>query len=1086
MLNIAASGKILSSAVSVTNGATLQVNGQAGAVSVLAGGSVRGSGSITNLAVNSNGVAKILTASTNTAGAWNTGGTISFSAGSKIDVSSLSLGQPSYVLLRGTNVSGTPILQGATGYNVANSSNSITLTFDGNVPTVTSFTSTTATLTNTTTATFSLLFSENITGLQTTDFVVSGDTTGWTVSSVTGTNAGPYTVTVTRSITNWGTMVLTLNSNSVADAALNAGPSTSTNASIFIVPTAPTNTVAPTTAGTFAYQSTVTGANGTWTPTNPPLAFTYQWQVSGTNTQVGPWTNIPSATATNYLIPTNYIGQYLRYAVTATNAGGTWTTNSVASAKVVAIAPTAPGTPSGAFGNTSVALSWTAPTNNGGAPLTNYGIQFSVNNGTNWFAATTTPSPVVATNTNATVTGLTNGVSYVFRVGASNSVGITWSSNSTAVVPCTVPGAPTNLVAAALSSGTVRLTFGAPATNGGSAITSYIATASPGGLTATSAVSPLNFSGLNNGTAYTFSLVARNVAGSGAAATTSTGLSPTDGSPSEVGAYGLQGSIEVAWSPSGILTATNYRIYAGPNVGSLSLLTTVTNQIQRYVDTYLPIGTTKYYKVVPLNGTNELAGSSVVSATSQYTATANYPYTATMQNHTVPSGVNWMKLVLAGAQGYQSPSSGSSIGGKGGRIDGFLVTAPSNTYSIYVGGAATGIMTNVGYNGGGVSVDGNGGAGGGATDVRQGGTNATNRVVVAGGGGGGGYAGNVNGSGGAGGGLIGGNGYYNNSNTIGLSDTSYGAGGGFTFPGKTILRLGTNGVGGTATSSGGGGGGGYIGGGGGSSSGGGGGSSYGNTDVFKFAVHTQGTNSGDGSASLLYPFSGEIQNLKARGWQGHNDLSWDVTPMTSLKGYRVYGGTSPNPNAVLTNLLAPTNHFRHTNLTVATTYYYRVSAIALSGTNEVEGPIATQVAAVPAYTSSRDYNLVATTETFVVPPGVTTLKVEAWGGSGYLAPSSGSSNIGGLGGKTEANLAVTPGETLHLFVGGAGTGVTTNVGYNGGGVSGDGNAGAGGGATDVRQGGTNATNRVVVAGGGGGGGHAGSGGSMVEVVPAGV
>jgi hypothetical protein len=162
-------------------------------------------------------------------------------------------------------------------------------------------------------------------------------------------------------------MVLTLNSNSVADAALNAGPAASTNASIFIVPTAPTNTVAPTMSGTFANQSTVTGSNGTWTPTNPPLAFTYQWQVSGTNTQAGPWTNIPSATATNYLIPTNYIGQHLRYAVTATNAGGAWTTNSVASAKVTAIVPTAPGTPSGAFGNTSVALSWTAPTNDGGA-----------------------------------------------------------------------------------------------------------------------------------------------------------------------------------------------------------------------------------------------------------------------------------------------------------------------------------------------------------------------------------------------------------------------------------------------------------------------------------------------------------------------------------------------------------------------------------------------------------------------------------------------------------------------------------------------------------------------------------------------
>ena len=1074
VLNIAATGRILSSAVSVTNGATLQVDGQAGSVSVLAGGLVQGSGSITNLAVSSNGLVQILTASTNTAGAWNTGGTISFSAGSKIDVTGLSLGQPSYVLLRGTNVSGTPVLQGATGYNVANSSNSITLTFDGNVPAVTSFTSTTATLTNTTTATFSLLFNENVTGLQTTDFVVSGDTTGWTVSSVTGTNAGPYTVTVTRSITNWGTMVLTLNSNSVADAVLNAGPAASTNASIFIVPTAPTNTVAPTMSGTFANQSTVTGANGTWTPTNPPLAFTYQWQVSGTNTQAGPWTNIPSATATNYLIPTNYIGQYLRYAVTATNAGGRWTTNSVASAKVAAIVPTAPGTPSGAFGNTSVALRWTAPTNDGGASLTNYGIQFSANNGTNWFAATTTPTPVVATNTNTMVTGLTNGVSYVFRVGASNSVGITWSSNSTAVVPCTVPGAPTNLVATAVSSGTIRLTFGAPATNGGSAITSYIATASPGGLTATSAVSPLNFSGLNNGTSYTFSLVASNVAGSGAAATTSNGITAMDGAPSEVGAYGLQGSIEVGWSTSGILSATNYRIYAGPNAGSLSLLTTVTNQIQRYVDTYLPIGTTKYYKVVPLNGTNELTGSSVVSATSQYTATATYAYTGAVQTNIVPNGVNWMKVSLAGGQGSATPAY-STIGpaGKGGLMSGFLNTAPSNSYSIFVGGAALWYTTNVGYNGGGVSGSTVSGAGGGATDVRQGGTNLVHRVLVAGGGGGGGYNGNRE-TGGAGGGLIGGNGLFQSSSTIDLADLYYGAGGGFTLPGKVLARLGSNGVGGTGTGNGGGGGGGYVPGGGGNSSGGGGGSSYGDTNIFKFAVHTQGTNSGAGWANFLYPFSGEIKNLKATGWQGYNDLSWDPSLMSSLKGYRVYGGPSPNPTTVITNLLAPINYFRHSNLTIATTYYYRVTAVALSGTNEVEGPLSGQISAIPTYTAAKDISFANGMETFVVPAGVTTLKVEAWGGSGAATPAYETIGPEGKGGKTEANLAVTPGETLNLFVGGAGTGATTKVGYNGGGVSGGAVSGAGGGATDVRQGGTNLIHRVLVAGGGGGGGYNGN------------
>jgi hypothetical protein len=196
--------------------------------------------------------------------------------------------------------------------------------------------------------------------------------------------------------------------------------------------------------------------------------------------------------------------------------------------------------------------------------------------------------------------------------------------------------------------------------------------------------------------------------------------------------------------------------------------------------------------------------------------------------------------------------------------------------------------------------------------------------------------------------------------------------------------------------------------------------------------------------------------------------------MTSLKGYRLYGGTTPNPTTVITNLLTPTNYFRHSNLTIATTYYYRVTAVALSGTNEVEGPLSGQISAIPTYTAAKDISFANGIETFVVPAGVTTLKVEAWGGSGAASPTYPGVGAAGKGGKTEANLAVTPGETLNLFVGGAGTGATTNVGYNGGGASSNPNSGAGGGATDVRQGGTNLSNRVLVAGGGGGGGYSGN------------
>ena len=53
--------------------------------------------------------------------------------------------------------------------------------------------------------------------------------------------------------------------------------------------------------------------------------------------------------------------------------------------------------------------------------------------------------------------------------------------------------------------------------------------------------------------------------------------------------------------------------------------------------------------------------------------------------------------------------------------------------------------------------------------------------------------------------------------------------------------------------------------------------------------------------------------------------------------------------------------------------------------------------------------------TFVVPAGVTSLTVDAWGAQGGQAANSGSA--GGLGGRVTASLAVTPGDALTLVVG---------------------------------------------------------------------
>jgi hypothetical protein len=83
------------------------------------------------------------------------------------------------------------------------------------------------------------------------------------------------------------------------------------------------------------------------------------------------------------------------------------------------------------------------------------------------------------------------------------------------------PGAPTGVgVAPGAAAGSAVVSFTAPADGGTSAVTGYTVTANPGGITASGPASPITVTGLAPRTAYTYSVVASNGAGGGAAATT--------------------------------------------------------------------------------------------------------------------------------------------------------------------------------------------------------------------------------------------------------------------------------------------------------------------------------------------------------------------------------------------------------------------------------------------------------------------------------------------------------------------------------------------------------------------------------------
>jgi Domain of unknown function (DUF1929)/Fibronectin type III domain/Kelch motif len=194
------------------------------------------------------------------------------------------------------------------------------------------------------------------------------------------------------------------------------------------------------------------------------------------------------------------------------------------------VVPSAPTGVTATAGNGTANVSWTAP-NNGNSPITSYSITPS--NGT------TTLTPTVITGnppaTSATISGLTNGVTYTFTVTATNAVGTgPASAPSNAVTPTapTAPAAPTGVTATA-SNAAATVTWTAPS-SGGSAITSYTVTPYLGGtaqtpttVTGSPPATTATITGLANGSSYTFTVTATNAVGAGPPSAASNAVTPS-------------------------------------------------------------------------------------------------------------------------------------------------------------------------------------------------------------------------------------------------------------------------------------------------------------------------------------------------------------------------------------------------------------------------------------------------------------------------------------------------------------------------------------------------------------------------------
>ncbi len=228
--------------------------------------------------------------------------------------------------------------------------------------------------------------------------------------------------------------------------------------------------------------------------------------------------------------------------------------------------PGAPASLTASPGIGQVALSWTAPTSDGGSPVTGYRVRWRLAGTTSWTTLPDRPSSPRA----HTVSGLVSGATYEFEVYAINAIGVSSSAASASATVLSVPGAPTSLLAAP-GVGQVMLTWTPPTFDGGTPVTNYRirwrlvgAPSWSAPLTRGAAPQAVTVSGLVSGATYEFEVHAINAIGVGSsAASVSSTVWSVPGAPASVSAVPGVGQAVVTWdapSSEGGTPATGYRV----------------------------------------------------------------------------------------------------------------------------------------------------------------------------------------------------------------------------------------------------------------------------------------------------------------------------------------------------------------------------------------------------------------------------------------------------------------------------------------------------------------------------------------------
>ena len=183
------------------------------------------------------------------------------------------------------------------------------------------------------------------------------------------------------------------------------------------------------------------------------VSYTYQWIA---NDEISD-SDIQDATAGTYTVVPDDVGKTIKVKVSFTDdANNAETLTSPATAAVAAAVAEAPGDLTVSVNGTGkLYLSWDAPGSNGGSAVTGYKVQWK-ESADSW-GTPADVSETTATGTSQTVSGLTDGTEYSFRVLAVNSAGDSDASGEATGTPReTVPPTPSSAI---VDGATLTITF---------------------------------------------------------------------------------------------------------------------------------------------------------------------------------------------------------------------------------------------------------------------------------------------------------------------------------------------------------------------------------------------------------------------------------------------------------------------------------------------------------------------------------------------------------------------------------------------------------------------------------------------------